>query len=170
MSTGTGLLGLSSAGKPFDYSASNRKASRMKRFKALFFALLVLTVLGSSVVASASAERPNILLLAGQSFPVKFKSLPVEPNTILWELQNAAGILKGEGLSLKGEYTSAEGGDFALLLLQAKKSTTTCTGEGEKNEGEVLVEGTFKSVHDETATKGDAILFEQRLVLVLCAA
>ncbi|MFZ0179580.1 MAG: hypothetical protein WAL84_06875 [Candidatus Dormiibacterota bacterium] len=140
----------------------------MRRVEKLFLVLLVLAGLGSSVVASASAERPNILFLPGGNFPIKFKSLPVEPNTIPWELQSAAGAFKGEGVLLNGEYTSAEGGKFDFLLLHFAKGTTKCTGEGEKAEGEVLAEGTFKSVHDETANKGDAILLEPKLVLILC--
>jgi hypothetical protein len=142
----------------------------MRRVIALGLALFAVALLGSALASSAfGAKLPmTILFLATETYPVKIESLPVEPNTIPWKFENAAGEFKGEGFLLEAELTKAGNGNvaeklgtFDLLFLKVKNGTgEVCTSTGEKNAGEVLVDGFLKLVHDINATSGLGILFE----------
>lgn len=122
----------------------------------MFFALLAVMAVASAISASAFAAAPTVLLL-GEGFPLGLESGKLE--TAKSELQNAAGVLKGEGLLVQGELTTASAGNtFDVLFLHVKKGEETCTGEGEKNPGEVLTISSVKLVHDLSATTGVAAL------------
>ncbi len=128
----------------------------MKRIKLLFLALVALAVLGSTVAGSALAASPTILLLGAEAFPLTFESGKLE--TVKTELQNAAGTLTGEGILIQGSFTNATEGTADVLFLKVKKGAENCTGEAEKNVGEVLVKSTLLLVHDLSATTGVAAL------------
>ncbi len=151
----------------------------MKRFSALLFALCAVAALGCSIVAaSASAVKvPGFLLLPTEPTPLTFESLPkdeikegVDQNKIKSELQSTAGILTGEGVLLKITLnaSSDDEGTFEALFLHVKKGTTPCSGEGEKNAGEVLLAGGVKTVHDITETTGNGLLFEPAEITIAC--
>jgi hypothetical protein len=145
----------------------------MNRVRSLLFAVLAVLALGSVAVSSASAtlKSTSALLLAGGAFPVKFSSLPAEPNTIVGELQNAAGTLVGSGVLLQGEITSATGGTYEVLFLNVKRGANTCKTPGEPVLGEILVpKNNFKLVHDESGEKGAGILFEVVEFTIECGA
>jgi hypothetical protein len=158
----------------------NTKEIPMKRFSALLFVLCAITALSCSIVAaSASAVKvPGFLLLSLETGTLTFESLPkdeikegVDQNKIKSELQSTAGILTGEGVLLKITLnaSSDDEGTFEALFLHVKKGTTiVCTGEGEKNPGEVLLSGTVKTVHDITETTGTGLLFEPTEITIAC--
>jgi hypothetical protein len=152
-------------------STIDRKVE-MHRVKSLLFAVLALLVLGSFAASAAFAtpKSTSVLLLEGASFPIRFSSLPAEPNTIKSELQNAAGTLTGEGFLLQGELTSATSGLYEVLFLNVTEPTNrekcNTTGDGR---GEVLVpKGNLTLVHDESEEKGAGELFEVKEFTITC--
>jgi len=146
----------------------------MHRIRSLLFAVLMLLALGSFAASAASAQplSTSVLLLPGAIFPVEFSSLPSDSpnNGILTELQNAAGVLEGEGFLLKGSITSETGGLYEVLFLKVKEKTSTspCSTAGDAS-GEVLVpRGDFHFVHDETEATGTGTLFEVPEFVITC--
>jgi hypothetical protein len=133
----------------------------MQKVRLLVFAAMALMALGfAASSASAAPTSTSALLLAGDSFPVKFSSLPKEPNTITSELQGTAGTLKGSGLLLQGEVLKATGGLYEVLFLNVTLGGVPCNSLGDPS-GEVLVGPyNFFLVHDLSENTGGGVLFE----------
>jgi hypothetical protein len=147
----------------------------MYRVRSLLFAVLAVSALGSFAASSAlAATSTSVLLLPGDSFPVKFSSLPKDQpnNGIKSELQSAADTLDGEGLLLQGEILTATGGLYEALFLKVtlRVSKTECESEPKESAlGEVLVpRGNFTVVHDISSTSGVGVLFEVKEFTIVC--
>jgi hypothetical protein len=147
----------------------------MQKVRLLVFAAMALMALGfAASSASAAPTSTSALLLAGDSFPVSFSSLPVDngagSNTVLSELQNAAGKLKGKGVLLQGEILKATGGLYAAIFLLVLENETgkKCNTLGNPA-GEVRVpRGNFFLVHDLTENTGGGVLFEVKPFDIEC--
>jgi hypothetical protein len=143
----------------------------MQKVRLLTFVALALMAVGfAASSASAAPTSTSALLLAGDSFPVKFSSLPAEPNTIKSELQNAVGSIESEGILLQGEILKSTGGLYELLFLRWVERSTSkkCNSLGDPA-GEVLVpRGNFFLVHDIKENEGVGILFEIKPLHIEC--
>jgi hypothetical protein len=148
---------------PAAFRQTTDRNIEMQRIRLLVFAAMALMALGfAASSASAAPTSTSALLLAGDSFPVKFSTLPAEPNTIKTELQNAAGSLEGEGVAVEGEILKATGGLYKAIFLNVVERGTTkkCNSLGD-SAGQVLVGPyNFLLVHDLTENTGGGILFE----------
>jgi hypothetical protein len=138
----------------------------MQKVRLFVFAALALMALGfAASSASAAPTSTSALLLAGDSFPVKFSSLPVDNpnNKITSELQNTVKSIESEGILLQGEILKATGGLYELLFLNFKEvggAGNKCNSLGDPS-GEVLVGPyNFFLVHDISSELGAGILFE----------
>jgi hypothetical protein len=139
----------------------------MQKVRLFVFAVLALAALGfAASSASAAPTSTSVLLLSGDAFPVKFSSLPKEPNTIKSELQNPIKNLEGEGILLQGEFLKSTGGLYEVLFLNVKEAGTPikrCNSLGDPI-GEVLVpQNNFFLVHDISEKEGAGVLFEAKL-------
>jgi hypothetical protein len=136
----------------------------MCRVRPLLLAVLALSVLGSFAASAASAapKSTSVLLLARESFPVSFSTLPTDNpnNRIPTELQNAAGTLQSAGFLAQGVITDETGGLLEGLFLgvEIPVARIPCNTFGD-SQGEVLVpREDFHFVHAENAEKGSATL------------
>jgi hypothetical protein len=148
----------------------------MQKVRLFVFAALALMALGfAASSASAAPTSTSALLLAGDSFPVKFSSLPADQpvgnNTVLSELQNSAESLEGVGILLQGEFLKATGGLYEALFLKVKQrggAKSACNSLGDPS-GEVLVpQGNFFLVHDISEKEGAGVLFEVKPFHIEC--
>lgn len=131
--------------------------------------LIVVLATVSSTAAGAHASSPTILLLAGEAFPVELRGPTDSPNNgIKAELQNAAGVLKREGMLLAFVATSASSGTFNLMFLRLMKGTLTCNTPGDEPGVMLVPEGNFALVHDISSTEGIGILFTINEFTVEC--
>jgi hypothetical protein len=143
----------------------------MHKTRSLTLVGLALMAVGfAASSASAAPKSTSALLLTGDSFPVKFSSLPKEPNTIFSELQSPVGSLEGEGILLQGEILKSTGGLYEVLFLNVVERGTTkkCNSLGDLS-GEVLVpRGNFFLVHDISPETGGGIRFEVKSFDIEC--
>jgi hypothetical protein len=139
----------------------------MRQVKIAFLGLLAIAALACTMASAAFASSPTALLLS-EAFPNGFKSGKLE--TVKSELQNAAGKLNGTGILVQGSLTAASTGKVEVLFLNVVKGETRCTGEGEKGTGEVLTDGEFTLVHDESVSSGVAGLLKILPLVVVCGA
>jgi hypothetical protein len=150
-----------------DISADHRKEIEMQKVRLLTFAALALMALGfATSSASAAPTSTSALLLSGDSFPVKFSSLPADQppgnNTDSSELQDPAVSLEGKGLLLQGEFLKSTGGLYEVIILNVvvRGTAQKCNSLGDPA-GEVLVpRGNFYLVHDINEKEGGGVLFE----------
>jgi hypothetical protein len=147
----------------------------MQKVRLFVFAAMALMALGfAASSASATPTSTSVLLLAGDSFPVKFSSLPSDKpagnNTVLSELQSTTGTLKGHGILLQGEILTPTGGLYEVLFLNVLLGETgkKCNSLGDPT-GEVLVgKNNFFLVHDINEKEGAGILFQVKEFDIQC--
>ncbi len=140
----------------------------MKQAKTLLVVLMGVLAVSSALVASAFAASPTAKLLTGETFPVTIKGENTAAKT---ELQNAAGVLKGEGVTLTASLTSASAGTYGADFTKVKKGAEACKTAGDASET-VLVPNTntFTLVHDISSTTGVAALLNLSVITVECGA
>ena len=122
--------------------------------------------LGVGTIAPASAAEPAIQIPGG-SFPV---TLTGSEPTAFTELQNAAGTLKGTGVSVRIEATAARSGTYTATFKAVKKGAESCNSAG-AGAGEVVIPATntVKLVYDALGTELSAgLLFNLAELEVKC--
>jgi hypothetical protein len=135
----------------------------MRRIKILGIAVFAVLALTSIAVSSAFGAAHALKLAEAGNVVLEGSSA-----TDKTELQNAAGILTGEGINLTATLETETTGKYTAIFSNVKKGTQACLSNGDLL-GTVLVTGTFTLVNDVAAGSGGAALLSVS-VTVLCGA
>ncbi len=142
----------------------------MKHARSVGLAVTAILAVCSVVASVAFATSPKANTLTGEGFPLALSGSSATDRS---ELQNAAGVLKGEGVTLSGELTSASAGTYSAVFTNVEDKGEKCNNTGTAGEVRVPASGSepFTLVHDASATTGVGALLEVATELtVTCGA
>jgi hypothetical protein len=121
---------------------------------------------GPYTKAIRNAKAPEAIVEGGGALPV---TLTGGTTTTSTEFQNAAGVVKGTGLKLTVEITTASAGSYKAIVENVKKGAETCKSPGEAA-GVVKLEDTLKLRFDSLSPLGAGILFNLNEITIECGA
>jgi hypothetical protein len=140
----------------------------MQLRKIASLALVVVFALCAFASASALAAEPNVVLLSGETFPVKFEG--TSGKGVLETIKGTT--IKCSSGSSTGEITAAKTGTATITFKGCEALSQKCETTGAKEKGEIVTSGTTLLVYDniKTGELGVADLLTVNETTIKCTA